>query len=153
MEYAFADITDVEVSDNDLLVSELSVGDGLPEFDPADVFGLHANDDDDAFEEEMWSVEGRDDEVEDADADDALHLHVNEAIEAILCLNSNEVASPLQDQLHSKTMTPLPVPEMPMTTKADDYMTSETTPRDDTQMTDEIDFPENDVKYDSDNSG
>ncbi len=144
MEHAFADITDVEVSDDDLLVSELSVGDGLPEFDPADVLGLHANDDDDTFEEEMWSIEVHDDEVEDADADDVLHLYVNEAIKAILRLNSNEVASPLQEQLHSET---------PATMKADDYMTSEMTPRDDTQMTDEINFPESDFEYDSNDSG
>ena len=152
MEHAFADLVDLEVSDEDVLESELSVGDGLPEFDPADVLGLHA-DNDDAFEEEMWSIEGRDDEVEDADSDDALHLHVNEAVKAILCLNSNEVASPLQDQLHGETTTPLPVPEMPVTTKADNYTTLEMMPRDDSQMTDEIDFPENDVEYDSDDSG
>ncbi len=143
VEHAFADITDVEVSDDDLLASELSMGNSLPEFDPADVLGLHADDDDDTFEEEMWSIEGRDDEVEDADVDNALHLHVNEAVEAILHLNSNEVASPLQEQLHSKT---------PVTTKADDYMTLEMTPRDDTQMTDKINFPENDVEYNSDDS-
>ncbi len=152
MEHAFADLVDLEVSDEDVLASKLSVGDGLPEFDPADVLGLH-DDDDDAFEEEMWSVEGCDDEVEDADVDDALHLHINEAVEAILCLNSNEVASPLQDELHSETTTLLPVPETPATVKADNYMTSETMPRDDTQMTDEIDFPENDVEYNSDDSG
>ncbi len=143
MEHAFADVTDMEMSEDDLLASELSVGDGLPEFDPADILGLHA-DDNNAFEEEMWSVEGCDDEVVDADADDALHLHVNEAVEVILHLNSSEVASPLQEQLHDK---------MPATTKADDYTTSETAPRDDAQMTDEIDFHESDFKYDSDNSG
>ncbi len=101
----------------------------------------------------MWSVEGCDDEVENTDSDDALHLHVKEAVEAILRLNSNKVMSPLQDQLHSKTMTPLPVPEMPVTMKVDNYMISEMMPRDDTQMTDKIDFPESDVEYDSDNSG
>ncbi len=143
MEHAFADVTNMEMSDDDLLASKLSVGDGLPEFDPANVLGLHA-DNDDAFEEEMWSVEGRDDEVEDADMDDALHLHVNEAVEAILCLNSNKVASPLQEQLHSET---------PATTKADDYTTSEMVLRDDTQTTDEIDFPESDFEYHSDDSG
>ncbi len=142
MEHAFVDITDMETSDDNLLASELSVGDGLPEFDPANVLGLHANDDD-AFEEEMWSVEGRDDAVEDADADDALHLHVNEAIEAILRLNKNEVTSPLQEQLHSET---------PATTKADDYMTSEMMPRDNAQM-DDIDFPESDFEYNSNDSG
>ncbi len=143
MEHAFVDITNMEMSDDDLLASEFSMGDGLPEFDPANVLGLHAAAYD-TFEEEMWSVEGRDDEVEDADADDALHLHVNEAIEVILRLNSNEVASPLQEQLHS---------EMPATTKVDDYMTSEMAPRDDAQTTDEIDFPESDFEYDSDDSG
>ncbi len=153
MEHAFADITNVEVSDDNLLVSELSVGDGLPEFDPADVLGLHAAAATTAFEEEMWSIEGCDDEMEDADVDDVLHLHVNEAVEAILCLNCNEVASPLQDELHSETTTPLPVPETPATVKADNYTTSEMTLRDDTQMTDKINFPENDVEYDSDDSG
>ncbi len=131
MEHAFVDVTDMEMSDDDLLASEFSVGNGLPEFDPADVLGLHA-DDDDTFEEEMWSIEGRDD------------LHINEAVEVILCLNSSEVASPLQEQLHSK---------MPATTKADDYTTSETAPRDDTQTTDEIDFHESDFEYNSDDSG
>ncbi len=92
----------------------------------------------------MWSIEGRDDEVEDADVDDALHLHVNKAIEAILRLNSNEVTSSLQEQLHSET---------PATAKADDYTTSEMAPRDDAQMTDEIDFPESNFEYDSDDSG
>ncbi len=143
MEHAFADITDMEMSDDDLLASELSVGDGLPEFDPADVLGLHA-DDDDAFEEEMWSVEGHDDEVADADADDALHLHVNEAVKVILRLSSSEVVSPLQEQLHDET---------PAMTKADDYTTSEMVPRDDTQMTGEIDFQESDFDHDSDDSG
>ncbi len=152
VEHVFADIVNMEVSDDDVLESELSMGDGLPEFDPANVLGLHA-DDNDAFEEEMWSVEGRDDEVEDTDPDDALHLHINEAVEAILCLNSNEVTSPLQDQLHSETTTSLPVPETPVTMKADNYTTLETPPRDNSQMTDEIDFPENDIEYDSDNSG
>ncbi len=144
MEHAFVDVTDMEMSDNDLLASKLSVGDGLPEFDPANILGLHANDDDDAFEEEMWSVEGRDDEVADADVDDALHLHINEAVEVILHLNSSEVASPLQEQLHS---------EMPATTKADDYTTSEMALRDDAQTTDEIDFHESNFEYDSDDSG
>ena len=152
VEHAFADLVDLEVSDKDVLESELSVGDGLPEFDPADVLGLHA-DNDDAFEEEMWSVEGRNDEVEDANPDDVLHLHVNEAVEAILRLNSNEVTSPLQDQLHSKATTLLPVPEMPVTMKADYCTTLETMPRDDSQMTDKIDFPKNDIEYDSDDSG
>ncbi len=152
VEHAFADLVDLEVSDKDVLASELSVGDGLPEFDPADVLGLHA-DNDDAFEEEMWSVEGRNDEVEDANPDDVLHLHVNEAVEAILRLSSNEVTSPLQDQLHSKATTLLPVPEMPVTTKADYCTTLETMPRDDSQMTDKIDFPKNDIEYDSDDSG
>ncbi len=143
MEHAFVDVTNMEMSDDDLLVSELSMGDGLPEFDPADMLGLHA-DDDDAFEAEMWSIEGRDDEVENADADDALHLHINEAIEAILHLNSSKVASPLQEQLHDET---------PATTKADDYTTLKTVPRDDAQTTGEIDFHESDFEYDSDNSG
>ncbi len=132
----------MEMSDDDLLASELSVGNGLPEFDPADVLGLYA-DDDDAFEE-MWSVEGRDDEVADADADNALHLHVNEAVKAILCLNSSEVMSPLQEQLHNET---------PAMTKADDYTTSETAPRDDAQTTGEIDFHESNFDYNSDDSG
>ncbi len=143
MEHAFADITDMEMSDDDLLASELSVGNGLPEFDSADVLGLHA-DDDDTFKEEMWSTEGRDDEVADTDADIALHLHINEAVEAILYLNSSKVASPLQEQLHDET---------PVTTKADDYTTSETAPRDDAQMTGEIDFHESDFNYDSHDSG
>ncbi len=142
MEHAFADITDLEMSDDNLLASELSVGNGLPEFDPADVLGLHA-DDDDAFEEEMWSAEGCNDEVADADADNAIHLHVDEAIEAILRLSSCEVVSPLQEQLHN---------EMPATTKADDYTTSEMVPRDDAQTTGEIDFYESDFDYDSDDS-
>ncbi len=142
MEHAFADVTDMEMSDDDLLASELSMGDGLPEFDPADVLGLHA--DDDAFEEEMWSIEGHDDEVADTDTDNVLHLHINEAVEAILHLNSSEVASPLQEQLHD---------EMPVTTKADDYTTSETVPRDDAQTTDEIDFHESNFEYNSDDSG
>ncbi len=144
MEHAFADVTDMETSDDDLLASELSMGDGLPEFDQANVLGLHADNNDDAFEEEMWSVEGHDDAVEDTDVDDALHLHVNEAIEAILHLSSNKVTSPLQEQLHS---------EMPAMTKADDYTTSETAPRDNAQTTDEIDFHESDFEYDSNDSG
>ena len=78
MEHVFADVTNMEMSDDDLLASELAMGNSLPEFNPADVLGLHANDDD-AFEEEMWSIEGRDEEVEDADADNALHLNINEA--------------------------------------------------------------------------
>ncbi len=125
MEHAFVDITNMEMSDDDLLASELSVGDGLPEFDPADILGLHS-DDDAAFKEEMWSVEGHDDEVENADTDDALHLHINEAVEVILHLNSSKVTSPLQEQLHNRT---------PATTKADDCKTLETAPRDNAQTT------------------
>ncbi len=143
MAHAFADVTNMEMSDDDLLASELSVGNGLPEFDPADVLVLHA-DDDAAFEEEMWSTEGRNDEVADADTDDALHLHVDKAVEAILHLNGSKVASPLQEQLYDGT---------PATTKADDHTTLETVPRDDAQTTGEIDFHESDFDYDSDDSG
>ncbi len=47
--YAFDNIIDLEISDDDVLASEFEVGDSLPELSPADILGLHT-DEDNAFE-------------------------------------------------------------------------------------------------------
>ncbi len=84
--YAFDDIIDLEISDDDVLASKFEVGNSLPELSPADILGLHA-DEDDAFEEDLLAAESHDAEMEDADTDDEVHLHVQEAFEALLHLN------------------------------------------------------------------
>ncbi len=145
--YAFDDIVDLEISDYDVLASKFEVGNSLPELSPADVLGLHA-DEDDAFEEDLLAVESHDAEVEDANADDEVHLHVQEAVEALLRLNCNSSAPTLQGQPDSEMTAALPV-----LTTTTSCMTLEMTPINDSQMTDEINFPENDVEYNSDNSG
>ncbi len=145
--YAFDDIVDLEISDDDVLASKFEVGDSLPDLSPADILGLHA-DEDDAFEEDLLATECRNAEMEDADADDEVHLHMQEAIEALLHLNCNSSVPTLQGQPDSETTAALPV-LMTMTS----CTTSEMPLKDNSQMTDEIDFPVNDVEYDSNDSG
>ncbi len=150
--YAFDDIVDLEVSDDDVLASEFEVGNSLPELSSADILGLHANED--AFEEALLGNESHDAEVEDADLDDAVHLHVQEAIEALLHLNSDQSAPTLQGQRDSEMTTALLVLTTPrMMTMTTSCMTSETMPVDDSQTTNGIDLLDNDNDYDSDNSG
>ncbi len=130
----------------DFAVVELSLDDGLPEFDADDILGLHAEEDP---EEDLLGVEASDASMEPADPDDALCLQGREAVEAILHLNVGLGAPDLQEPLDTEPTTAFPVP----VTTTGCYTTSETPLKDDTQTTDEIDFLAEDVECDSNDSG
>ncbi len=144
--HALPDFAVVEISLDDLLEGDLRMDDGLPEFDADDILGLHTEEDP---EEDLLGVEASDASMEPANPDDVLHFHGREAVKAILHLNVDAGAPHLQEQLDTKPATAFPVPGA--TTGC--YMTSEATPKDDTQTMDEIDFPVEDIEYNSDDSG
>ncbi len=134
--HAIPDFTVVELSLDDLLEGDLRLDDGLPEFDADDILGLHAEEDP---EEDLLGAEVSDAVLEPADQVDALHLQGQEAIEAILCLNVSLEAPALQEPLDTEPTR--------------SYTTLEMMPNDDAQTTDDIDFPVDDIAYDSDDSG
>ncbi len=136
------DFAIVELSFNDLLESDTEMDDGLPEFDADDILGLHAEEDP---EEDLLCVEPSDATMEQANPGDAVRFHTQEAVEVILHLSTAD----LQDQLDNEPAEQFLVP---VATKSS-YTTSETTPRDDSQITDEIDFLVEDLEYDSNDSG
>ncbi len=144
--HALPDFAVVEISLDDLLESDPKMDDGQPEFNADNILGLHAKEDPN---EGLLGAETSDASMEQADPDDVLHLHGREAVEAILHLSTSEGAPDLQDQLDSEPAAAFPVPVS--TTGC--YTTSETPPTDDTQTTEEIDFPVEDIEYDSDDSG
>ncbi len=134
--HVFPDFAELELSLDDLLECDPGLDDGLPDFDPDDVLGLHAKE---GPTEDLWGAEASDAEMESTNQDDALHLQGREAVEVILCLNVSLDASSLQEPLGTEPSSC--------------YTTSETTPGDDAQMTDEIDFPVTDIEHNSNDSG
>ncbi len=123
-ENTFPDFTDLEASLDKLLEGDTQLDDGLPDFDPDDVLGLHTEE---GPAEHLWGTEASDVEMETTDPEDALHLHGRAAVEAILRLNVGLNPSSLQEPLDTEPSS--------------SYTTSETMLGDDAQMTDEIDFP------------
>ncbi len=69
--HAFPDFTDLEASLDDLLEGDPKLDDGLPDFDPDDVLGLHAEE---GPAEDLWGTEASDAEMESTNQDNALHL-------------------------------------------------------------------------------
>ncbi len=57
----------------------------------------------------LLAVESHDAEVEDADANDEVHLHMQEAVEVLLHLNCDSSTLTLQGQPDSETTAVLPV--------------------------------------------
>ena len=71
-ENTFPDFTDLEASLDKLLEGDTQLDDGLPDFDPDDILGLHAEK---GPAEHLWGAEASDVEMETTDQEDALHLH------------------------------------------------------------------------------
>ncbi len=151
--YAVDDIINLEVPEDDLLASEFELGSCLPELNSANILGLHAEAATATAAEDLLGVEGSDAEMGDADPVNDVHLDVQEAIKALLHLNSNSPAPALQDHDSKGAATPQVPPAMLKTTTSASCMTSETTPSDDTEMANGIDLTIDDDDCNSNDSG
>ncbi len=136
----------MELSFDDLLVGNVRLDDSLPVDDSDDVLGLHAEEDPN---EDLLGIDSSDAALEQSDLDHAIRLYEHEAIAVILRLSTSPSAADLQDIFNSEPTEKPPTPDK----TSDNYTTTETTTKDDAEITDEIDFDIDDTGYDSNDSG
>ena len=135
--YSFDNIIDLDILEDDFLASEFGMGASLPELNPDDILGLHA--DKGAATEDFFADEGLNDEVEDAAGDDQIEQDVQDAVKVLLCLSSSLAPTPaLQGQVNSAATDPLPTLATSQTMTTSSCMTWEMTPDDNAGTANEI---------------